>query len=108
MCVNIIQFKSKEKITMEITEIDKLSTGQNVSMEEIVNSIKEETKPITLWGLSNSYDDISVSDEDEDATPILSKKYATVCLEIYFPDLEGNKYFENKNCLFWCLIKIQS
>lgn len=68
----LIQFKSKEKITMEITEIDKLSTGQNVSMEEIVNSIKEETKPITLWGLSNSYDDISISDEDDDAKSISS------------------------------------
>ena len=29
----LIQFKSKEKITMEITEIDKLLTEQNVSME---------------------------------------------------------------------------
>jgi hypothetical protein len=61
---DLVQVRSKEKITMEITEIDTSSvTIPNISMEEIVNSIKKESKPITLWGI----DDIDVSDEDEDA-----------------------------------------
>ena len=61
----LVQVRSKEKITMEITEIDtNPETIPNVSMEEIVNSLKNDTKPITLWGIS----DITVSDdEDEDA-----------------------------------------
>lgn len=61
----LVQVRSKEKITMEITEIDTSpETIPNVSMEEIVNSLKNDTKPITLWGIS----DITVSDdEDEDA-----------------------------------------
>jgi len=61
---DLVQVRSKEKITMEITEIDTSPvTIPNISMEEIVNSIKKESKPITLWGI----DDIDVSDEDEDA-----------------------------------------
>ena len=61
---DLVQVRSKEKITMEITEIDTSpGTIPNISMEEIVNSIKKESKPITLWGI----DDIDVSDEDEDA-----------------------------------------
>ena len=61
----LVQVRSKEKITMEITEIDTTPERiPNVSMEEIVNSLKNDTKPITLWGIS----DITVSDdEDEDA-----------------------------------------
>ena len=62
----LVQVRSKEKITMEITEIDtNPETIPNVSMEEIVNSIQNDTKPITLWGIS---DMTTVSDdEDEDA-----------------------------------------
>jgi len=70
---DLIQLRSKEKITMEITELDKPTNQESISMEEIVNSLKEDDKPISLWGLSNASDD----DEDDDAQPILSLDLGT-------------------------------
>jgi len=64
----LVQFKSNDKITMEITELG-TTTNNTVSMEEIVSSIqnKESSTPsLGLWGIGDSESDC------DDAQPISS------------------------------------
>tara|TARA_B100002051_G_scaffold276111_1_gene322570 strand:- start:1960 stop:3132 length:1173 start_codon:yes stop_codon:yes gene_type:complete len=65
----LVQLKSNDKITMEITELG-TTTNNTVSMEEIVSSLqnKESSSPsLGLWGI-----DDSESDAEDDAQPISS------------------------------------
>ncbi|MHA2340747.1 MAG: hypothetical protein ACXADW_02665 [Candidatus Hodarchaeales archaeon] len=88
----LIQIKSKEKITMEITELEKPVAESNVSVEEILKDMKENnsSKPITLWGI----DDVEGSDdEDDDAQPLLSNGL----LSLNFSEEDNELRQESKN-----------